>query len=628
VPASSEPRSVDAATIEPLAAEFASVGREQWEVLVRAKDSDPQRSLATELEDGVEVGWLYTPADALAPDPGGLPGAAPFVRGDRIGKPWAIRQQSSAPTRVQMNREILKDLQGGATEVLLSVSADGSYGAPVSRREHLAEVLDGVHLNLAPVALDAGQDALLIARLLVELLRESGHASDELRSSLRIDPIGARARAGGTQEQFPSQTNEAMDLVAEVGREFAAVHVLAVDTTPYADAGAGAVLELALALATGVEYLRAADLAEVEPSALAATLEFTLSAGPDQFLEIAKFRAARRLWTTVLEHCGTEAGQLRSRLYAHTSRRMASSLDPWINLVRSTTAAFAAGVGGADGLTVVPFDEPVTDSGAGTLARRMARNTQLLLIEEAAVHRVADPAGGAWYVESLTDQLARRAWSEFQGIERDGGIVAVLASGEVAGRLAAATALRQQDLARRRRSMTGVNMFPLLGDDGLERSAPSGRDAVAVPPVKRTGGTGDALIPVRDGAQFEALRARAASLGHPRVVLVNVGPLAEHVNVNLWARSFFAVGGIETVSQSADQVELEGATVVAICAGRGVDPAPVIASLRVGGAEVVYLPGATREAAETAGADVGVRDGVDMVEILDDLLDRVEGMSR
>ncbi len=341
----------------------------------------------------------------------------------------------------------------------------------------------------------------------------------------------------------------------------------------------------------------------------------------------------------MLDHSGVAPEQRHSPTYVRTSGRMVSALDPFVNILRCTTAAFAAAVAGADGITVLPFDEPATGSPA-PLGRRMARNTQLLLMEEASLHRVADPAGGSWYVESLTEQIAQAAWAKFQELERDGGIIAALENGTVAKLVAEATAERHDAFSRRRRSLTGVNQFPLLGDDGLERAE---RITAGDPDLELGEGLTEAdaevelsapdsggLVPVRDAAQFEALRVRAAEIAaqrgrEPQIVLVNLGPLSEHVNVNLWAKSFFEAGGIETVSVTEDQ--FEGGEFVAVCAGKDRDPGPVIAQLRDAGAETVYLASATQDAAEAAGADVGVRDGVDMVAVLGELSGEVRVMS-
>jgi methylmalonyl-CoA mutase len=474
---------------------------------------------------------------------------------------------------------------------------------------------------MVPVALDAGPHSAETAMLLLELWRRGSYQPHELRGSLRIDPIGASALAGVEDpSQIDALSVAAVGMVGQIRDEFPDVRVLAVDTAPYVDAGLGTTLEIALALAAGIGYLRAGERVGIGAHTLAASLEFTLTVGPDQFLEIAKLRAFRRLWAAALKHCGVAPQQRRSAVYTVTSRRMASSLDPWVNLLRATTAAFAAGVGGADGVTVLAFDEPIvgTAGSPGSLGRRVARNTQLVLMEEASLHRVADPAGGAWYVESLTNELATCAWSEMREIERAGGVASAIASGTISARASEAMRERHELLSRRRRLMTGVNAFPLLGDDGFERA-----------PATDSGRPAQPLAPVRDAAQFEALRARAeiltSSAGRrPTVLLACVGSVSDHLAVQLWAKSFFEAGGIEAVSQLEDHILLGEATDAAVCAGTGADPVPAVAKLRTAGAKNIYLVGATETEATAAGADIGVRDGVDMVAVLGALLDRAE----
>jgi methylmalonyl-CoA mutase len=267
---------------------------------------------------------------------------------------------------------------------------------------------------------------------------------------------------------------------------------------------------------------------------------------------------------------------------------MLSPLDPWVNMLRETTATFAAAVGGADGITVVPFDQPLGEPGA--LGRRIARNTQLVLAEESSLYRVADPAGGSWYVESLTDQLAQAAWAQFQRLE--GRQV------DVGAEITAAREARQAEFATRRRSLTGVNQFPLLGDDGLERSPGE--------PSQLAGSPAD----TRDGAQFEALRARAAALGEPKILLACVGPLAAHASAAQWAKNFFEAGGVTAVSQT--ELAPEGFRAAAVCAGREGDPAATEQALRDAGIDMVYVVGRD------------VKDGVDMIAVLSALLDRFE----
>ena len=288
-------------------------------------------------------------------------------------------------------------------------------------------MLDGVYLDLAPVALDAGDDSLAAAALLAAHWRETGVAPESALGSFRIDPLGALARSGSASH-FARELDPAGRRCRCRGRrDYPRVRALGVDTGAYVEAGATAAWELAIALSTALEYLRAVVEAGLDPAGAAAQIEFTLAVGPDQFLEMSKFRAMRRLWARVLEECGVPAEGRHSPTYARTCGRMITRVDPWVNMLRVTTAAFAAGTGGADGVTVTPFDREIGQPGG--IGRRIARNTQIVLQDESSLGRVADPVAGSWYVESLTDEVARAAWQLFRQIEAEGGALAALRSG-------------------------------------------------------------------------------------------------------------------------------------------------------------------------------------------------------
>lgn len=622
---------------EPLAANFSSITHDEW--LDAALKGKPGGDAATVTDDGIRVNWLYTPADALAPDPGGVPGQAPFVRGTGSGStdvPWEIRQEQRHPERNAARDAILEDLEGGVTQVELRLdraareghapgsdgfaATRGRDGVMISTVDDLDATLDGVQLDLAPVALTAGPQAPAASALLLALLRRRGIADADARGSLRIDPLGAAAETGAIDGGLDDAVSAAGRLASELALSHPRVRSLAVDTRTYVNAGATAVRELAIAITTGATYLRAADAAGLAPSDAAARIEFTLAVGPDQFQEIAKLRAFRRLWARVLELSGVPAADRYSPLLARTSDRMLAAIDPWSNMLRATTAGFAAAVGGADGLTVTPFDAVVVDeahrpgaAGApSSLGRRIARNTQLILQEESGLRRVVDPAGGSYYVESLSDALARAAWTQVQSIEADGGAVGALRDGRWAAELAEQAERRADGLARRSREMTGVNVFPLLGDDKvrpdpIDRSALAGveadrlaeRAAVALPATASDlasliaaaesgaridelavlAGTGPIAVEVepaeraqgqpqgvpfpirRDAAAFEALRTRAGSgpgaivgdevpASAPRVTLACLGPLASHASAATWAQNFFGVGGIVAVQST------------------------------------------------------------------------------
>jgi methylmalonyl-CoA mutase len=638
---------------DPLEAGFAPVSLEQWRE--KATGGDADATPATEIEDGIDAKWLYTPEDALATDPAGVPGAAPFVRGTRAGRPWQIRQEQAHPNRSVANRELLEDLNGGVTELTLRLTSDGTEGILVSTLDDLSVVLEGVYLDLAPVALDAGADATAAAALLAAHWRETGIAPETALASFRVDPIGAAACSGAETAAVEAAVVRAGELALEVSREYPQVRALGVDTSAYVEAGATAAWELGIALSTGLAYLRAADAAGLAPAEAAARIEFTLAVGPDQFLETSKFRAMRRLWARVFEECGVPEDRRHSPTYARTSDRMITWIDPWVNMLRVTTATFAAGVGGADGITVTPFDRKIGEP--GPIGRRIARNTQIVLQDESSLGRIADPVAGSWYAESLTDEVARAGWQHFQEIEAAGGIVAALASGTVASALTANADRREDEMIHRGRVMTGVNEFPLLGDDGTEpvtadraalveadrrraaeRPEITGLDDLrpgalaAAPGTERfkraialaTAGArldeisaalGDsassdrssadspddaiaALQPRPDAAPFERLRAATASHEaaggeRPQIYLACMGPIAAHVNFANWAKSFFEVSGIETVPSGAlDGNEAQAATF----ADGGFTVAAVCASRKEDPAEVADLVSRLREA--------------------------------
>ncbi|MFD5760769.1 methylmalonyl-CoA mutase subunit beta, partial [Streptomyces sp. NPDC127044] len=445
-----------------LAAEFPDATHEQWQRLVEGvlrksgkevSGAAAEDALSTTLEDGLRARPLYT-ADDSAPDPG-LPGFAPFVRGGRpegstLGG-WDVRQQHTAAD----GAAVLGDLENGVTSLWLVAGADG---IPVSSFDR---VLDGVYLDLAPVVLDAGRDVEPAARELLRLYQERGVAKEAARGNLGADPLGHEARTGDGGFDFAPVAALA-GLCAE---EYPGLRALTVDALPYHEAGGSAAQELGSSLATGVAYLRELTEAGLSVQQAAAQLEFRYSATADQFLTIAKLRAARRLWARVTEVCGAPGGQVQ---HAVTSPVMMSRRDPWVNMLRTTVATLAAGVGGADAVTVLPFDHALGLPDA--FARRIARNTSTILVEESHLSRVIDPAGGSWYVERLTDELAHAGWEFFQWIEREGGQAAALRSGRLGQDLARTWEARSAKLAKRREPVTGVSEFPNLAERLVERA--------------------------------------------------------------------------------------------------------------------------------------------------------------
>jgi methylmalonyl-CoA mutase len=576
-----------------LAAEFAQPDRAAWQELVAGVlrksgvlpenfDGAPESLLTTRTYDGIEIQALYTSEDTVAD--GGFPGLPPFVRGARpegsVSTGWEIRALHSQADPAATNKAVLADLEGGVSSIWLRV---GGEALPV---ESLADALNEVYLDLASITLDAGAAYEAAAEALLEVLTERGIPAGEASGNVGADPIGLRARSGQPHDLAPAAA-----LAARLSGRYPRLRAIVVDATVFHEAGASDAQELGAAIAAGVAYLRALTEAGLDVDAAARQLEFRLAASTDQFLTIAKFRAARRLWARVTEVAGASAEARGMRQHAVTSPAMLTKRDPWVNILRTTVACFGAGVGGADAVTVLPFDGAIGLPDA--LSRRIARNTHAILLEESKLAGVIDPAGGSWYVENLTGELARVAWQEFTEIEREGGIGSSLDSGALAGRLAATWETRSKRLAAREDRITGVNEFPNLAEKAVERApVPSS--------VEASGG----LPRVRYAQEYEILRDRSdtylAEHGQrPRVFLATLGPVATHTARAGFAANLFQAGGIETINPGAtdDIVKAfseSGTGVACICGSDrsyAEEAADVATALKKAGAIAVILAG-------------------------------------
>ena len=614
-----------------LAAEFPEATREHWQRLVEgvlrksgasdAEGAQAEDALATQLQDGIRVHPLYTAEDAAArgsADPG-YPGLSPYVRGGRadgaVASGWDVRQRHADPDPARANEAVLADLENGVGSLWLTV---GAAGAPVAA---LPELLKGVYLDLAGIVLDAGDEVTAAAEQLFRVYRERGVPAHAAWGNLGADPLALFARTG--LDEVDRTTAEAVALAARCVAEYPGLRALTVDALPYHDAGASPAQELGCSLATGVAHLRALTGAGMSVEQAAGQLEFRYAATADQFLTIAKLRAARRVWGRVVQASGASAasGAGAQRQHAVTSSVMATERDPWVNILRATLACMAAGVGGADAVTVLPFDSALGLPDA--FARRVARNTQSILVEESHLARVIDPAGGSWYVEQLTDELARAAWAWFQEIERAGGQVAALRSGLVGERIAAAWAEREADIATRREPITGVSEFPNLAEKPVLREP--------LPAVPHPGG----LPVVRRSQAFEALRTRsdaelAATGRRPRLFLAAIGPAAVHTARSSFAANLFQAGGLETVlgqgvdaASVAESFTASGASVACLCSSDRLyaeQGEAVLVALRAAGARRVLVAG---KAESVPGVDGAVFTGCDAVAVLTSTLDLI-----
>ena len=467
-----------------LAAEFPTATIAEWRALVEkivAKSGRefspdaPEQALASVTADGIRIEPLYV-ADPTVEL--GLPGQAPYTRGrtangNRTG--WdVVARQAHADAKVA-NEQALEDLAGGATSLWLVL---GEGGTPASE---LGTILDGVMLDVAAITLDAGAAAREVGDQYLALALERRVAFETMTGSLGLDPIGVLARTGETKLDLTEiQALSAQSL--KIAYSYRNMHSFTVDATIYHDAGATDAQELGAALATGVEYLRMLTEQGMPTGVAFSQIGFRYGATADQFATIAKLRAARRCWSRVAELSRLDAPTAGQIQHVVTSWPMTTRQDPWTNILRGTVACFGACVGGADSITVLPFDAALGLS--DPLARRIARNTPNLLVEESHIAAVVDPAGGSGYVEALTDALAHEAWKVFTDIEAGGAIVAALKDGSLADRIATAREARLAGIAAGDETILGVNAFPVEGEKLLERTPAPERPGGGLPRIR------------------------------------------------------------------------------------------------------------------------------------------------
>jgi methylmalonyl-CoA mutase len=610
-----------------------------WRALVSAAlKGAPWDKLVSRTADGIAINPLYREPDcATARDVSGMPGAAPFIRGTQAQGGWLIRQSFAHADPERVNRDILADLAGGVSSIELVIGADG---VAITDTAGLDVALADVVLEAAPVALDAGARGLSAAELLAAKLK--GAPGEGV--AFNVDPLGALMRDGALGA---ADITEAARFALRMRDAMPAATALRVDARPVHEAGGTEAQEIAAALSSGIFYLRALTDAGLSIDGAGAALLFTLSVGPDILVECAKLRALRLCWARVMEASGAAPEARAARIHAVTSRRMMTRHDAWTNILRVTCAAFGAGIGGAQAITTLPLTDAL---GLPTpFARRVARNTQLILLEEAHLGVVADPAGGAWFVETLTRELAAAAWEKMQAIEAAGGVVVALASGSLQKQIGAAREARQKAIAHRRESITGITDFPLLDAREPEFEA---RTAGASPAhiAMAGGGAGGPLLAMRWAAPFEALRDRAetraagaspagaATAGgsgkHPAVFFANLGPLAEFSTRANFAANLFAAGGVaaigaesvyDSIEEMAAKFAASGARVAALTGAdaRYAESAEAAArALKARGCDWLAMagkPGAAEQGLRAAGVDQFVFAGQDALGELETL---------
>lgn len=597
--------------------ETPSVSREDWQSAVaKALGTLTLEKIAATTRDGIAVQPLAPPPQA---DRDPLPG-----RG--AGVPWSIVQRVTVADAAVANADVLSELQAGATAVDLVIS-QGTANALLSNtateedKFKLVRVLQGVYLNMVSVHLTCPAVVLAVARNLLDAVSSKADLVAGATFHFGYDPIASFVSGFADSPRYKQNHYALTDIFQRRAQYRLGGTVLSSHGQIWHAAGASEAQQLAIALATTVEYLRTSLSGEVKPSAeeVARAIEIRLIADQNQFLTTAKIRAFRRLWALVLDEFGLP--QTPAFIHAETAHRMLTRRDPWVNIIRSTIAAVGAALGGADAITTVPHSMLLGLPDAA--ARRLSRNVQTIVMEESNLHRVADPAAGAYGQEALADDLAEKAWAEFQAIEREGGLIASVEGGSILSRIAAVEDKTREAVARRRVPITGTSTYPLLGEDLPDVLGPWPEgDEPATAPLK----------PVRIAESWERLRDRGDGPGatRPTLFLANLGPVAAFTARATWAKNLFEAAGIETAARDGhrttetlvDAFRASGSPIACLCsddatyAARAVETA---AALKGAGATMVFLagrPGALEADLKAAGVDRFVHEGLDMLALL------------
>lgn len=624
--------------ILPFSSAFPAATEAEWlsavEKALKGKSVD---TLTRKTADGIGIKALYRESDfAAATDPLGIPGEAPYLRGPTAApdkwRPWDIRQLFTHPSAAETNAEILRDLERGVSSVEIALDCTGQHGVQITTLEDFETGLAGVRADYAGVALSHLNASGVTASALLALWAEKQENAADLAIDFNMDPLGALARSGKLSGGLDAAFERLAAVIAPLGQKFPKAGLVRIDATSVHEAGGSEAQELGALIASAIDTLRRLD-GKADITALSRRMSFAVALDANYGIGIAKLRAARRLWARCLEALGLPAAPMR--LQGVSSARMLTKYDPWTNMLRVTSAVFAGAAGGADIVTSRAFNEAL--GRPEELGRRIARNTQIIAMEESQLGRVADPTGGAWFTETLADDLAEAAWAEFQKIESEGGYGASLISGAFQARVKTVREARAKDIARRKIPLTGVSEYPLLdeiaapvADIDMPRTRDGVSDAglkalVKAPLASGADATAEALAPIRLAAAFEALRdAAARAPKRPEVFIATLGALAEFTPRADFARNMLAAGGIapkEAVVPPRDAAELaaafraSGCRLAVIC---GTDKAYETGSaeaadaLKKAGAQSVWLAGK----AEAPGIDLNIFAGCDVLHAL------------
>lgn len=611
------------ATETAIAGVFPQPTEEQWRKLVdKALKGASFETLVSKTYDGVAIAPLYPRAAAEAPR---------ALR--RTPGRWSILGRVDLADPDAANKLALEDLEGGADGLhIVFAGSQGAYGAGLTSDsdETIGHLLEGIRLDYGiPVLVEASPRAPNAAAAIMRYV-DSHHIEPSItRISLGLDPLGLQALHGFAPAPWAQAQKTFAESAKTVARAGFAKGAVVADARVIHAAGGSETQELSFALSAAVAYLRALTDNGVDIETARSLVALRFAADADEFMGVAKFRAARRLWARVEEACGLAPKP--ALIFAETAWRMMSRRDPWNNILRGTLAAFSAAIGGADAIAVLPFTQAL--GAADGFARRLARDTQLVLQDESHIDVVDDPASGAGGFEALTQELCERAWAAFQQIEAEGGLPAALEKGTFQARVAETAGERAKRVARAREKIIGANEFPDIHEKMLDVVAPfdAARQIAEAPAgALKT----PALAPRRLSEPFERLRdesdAYAQKTGkRPRVFLANLGSVAAFTARANFAKNFFEAGGVEAVfgpeTESTSEIVAafreSGAKLACLCSSDRIyadAAAPAAIALKGAGARLYSAgrPGELEQALRGAGVSEFIFAGCDMFDVL------------
>jgi methylmalonyl-CoA mutase len=569
--------------------EFVPQTYAEWkeEAAASLKGAPFDKKLLTKTYEGITLEPLYTAEHAAAfVAKSGFPGADGYLRGTSAAgysvNPWLIAQKGDAVCPKEANALLREGLSKGVSAICF----DPQCCPEISTLDDMKTLLDGIDIAKYPFQVFCGASAAPTLGLLSAYVEQAGIEPATLSGVIGADPLGVLARQGAICGSMESCYDQMAACLRSEGKTMSRMKTIFIQGSVYHEGGASAVQELAAMFAAAVAYLDALGKRGFSVDEIAAKMAFSFPLGADFFMEIAKLRAARLMWARIIEAYGgsEEAAKLDGR--GATSHFTATVYDPYVNILRATTQAFSSVVGGVGGLTVEPFDAAIRLS--DEQSRRIARNIQVMMQNEFNLSTPVDPAGGSWYVETLTAQLAEAAWKELQHIEEQGGLLASLKSGGLQAAIAATLSERFKKLSTRADRAVGSNMYANTQETRLSTAGRALPANCCGGNCEGDGETVTAIAPHRWTEQLEALRVKTeeytVKTGKKlKVFLANMGPLSQHKARADFTIGFMEVGGFEvlkndgfdSVEAAAEAAIASGAQTAVICSTDDTYPALV-----------------------------------------------------